>query len=68
MAHTVIRDCATITLTDTKKQEGAVMNLYQNENHSGSCKLKTPSKVKTKVEQLSRMFNNILRDPGAVTP
>ena len=24
--------------------------------------------LQTKVEQLSRMFNNILGDPGAVTP
>ena len=33
-----------------------------------SCKLKAPPKVETKVEQLSRMFKNILGDPGAVTP
>jgi len=33
-----------------------------------SCKLKTPPKLETKVEQLSRIFNNILRVPGAVTP
>ena len=35
MAHTVMRNCAVIMETDTKKQEGTGMNLYENENHTG---------------------------------
>ena len=51
----------------TAKQEGTGMNLYQNENHAMyTGVMKTPPQ--TKVEQLSRMFKNILRCSGAVKP
>ena len=53
-------------VTNTEKQEGTGVNLYQNEKHIMNwCHANTPQ---TKVQQLSRVFNNVLRYPGAVEP